>query len=80
MEKETPAELPVSEENQVQATPILTSTGQPIMYQMPMGQVQPVFVPIPAGQPTTTPDGQPIQYFYVPAGQAMPQSQNWVCT
>ncbi|XP_029195133.2 uncharacterized protein LOC114960832 [Acropora millepora] len=77
MEKETPAELPVSEENQVQATPILTSTGQPIMYQMPMGQVQPVFVPIPAGQPTTTPDGQPIQYFYVPAGQAMPQSQNW---
>ncbi|KAK2556877.1 hypothetical protein P5673_021090 [Acropora cervicornis] len=77
MEKETPAELPVSQENQVQATPMLTSTGQPIMYQMPMGQVQPVFVPIPAGQPTTTPDGQPIQHFYVPAGQTMPQSENW---
>lgn len=78
MEKATPAELPVSQENQVQATTV--STGQPIMYQMPMGQAQPVFVPIPAGQPTTTPDGQPIQYFYVPAGQTMPQPENRVCT
>ena len=44
------------------------------MYQMPPGQ-QPVFVQMPAGHPATTPDGQPIQYYYgqqpVQPGQLM---------
>lgn len=72
---ESPAELPVKQETQVRGPPgqpvvapgqpIMAPTpGQPIMYQMPPGQ-QPVFVQVPAGQPATTPDGQPIQYYYV---------------
>lgn len=80
MEGESPAQLPVKQETQIQApsgqpvifqqqmTPgqpiIAAAPGQPIMYQMPPGQ-QPVFVQVPPGQPATTPEGQPIQYFYV---------------
>ena len=90
MEGESPAELPVKHETQVKGPPgqpvtshqqmapgqpIMASTpGQPIMYQMPPGQ-QPVFVQMPAGHPATTPDGQPIQYYYgqqpVQPGQLM---------
>lgn len=81
MECESPAELPVKHETQVKGPPGQPVTshqqmapGQPIMYQMPPGQ-QPVFVQMPAGHPATTPDGQPIQYYYgqqpVQPGQLM---------
>ena len=45
------------------------------MYQMQPGQQQPVFVQVPAGQPATTPDGQSIQYYYVPVAQPMHPGQ-----
>ena len=64
MESENPAQLPVVQETQAQPP-----SGQPIIYQMAPGQQQPVFIQVPTGQPATTSEGQPIQYYYVPVGQ-----------
>lgn len=82
MEGDSPAKLPVAQTTQAQAPPgqpvILQQQvppGQPIMYQMQPGQQQPVFVQVPAGQPASTPDGQPIQYYYVPVTQPAQQGQ-----
>ena len=73
---DSPAQLPVAQTIQAQSPPgqpVISQQqvppGQPIMYQMQPGQQQPVFVQVPAGQPATTPDGQPIQYYYVPVTQ-----------
>lgn len=44
--------------------------AQPVMYQMPPGQQQPVFT----GQPAMGQQGQPMQYF-VPAGQPVQLAQ-----
>lgn len=72
MEGDSPAQLPVAQETRAQAPP----PCQPIMYQLPPGQPQPVFVQVPPpGQPTTTPEGQPIQYYYVPVAQPGQQGQ-----
>ena len=71
MEGDSPAQLPVAQETQAQAPP----QGQPIMFQILPGQQQPVFVQVPAGQPATTPDGRPIQYYYVPVVQPGQQGQ-----
>ena len=66
MDSETPAQLPVVQEAQPSAV------GQPIMFQMQPGQQQPVFIQVPAGHPATTPEGQPLQYFYIPVSQGAP--------
>jgi len=82
MEGDSPAQLPVAQTTQAQAPPgqpVISQQqvppGQPIMYQMQPGQQQPVFVQVPAGQPASTPDGQPIQYYYVPVTQPAQQGQ-----
>lgn len=75
MEGETPAQLPVSQVTEAQPPPVMAAPGQPIMYQMPPGQPQPVFVQVPAGYPATSPEGQPIQYYYVPDGQPVQPGQ-----
>ena len=84
MESESPAQLPVVQETQAQpGQPVISQQqhvyagqpGQPIMYQMPAGQPQPVFIQVPAGQPATTPEGQPIQCYYVPVGQPVQPGQ-----
>ena len=82
MEGDSPAQLPVAQTTQAQAPPsqpVISQQqvppGQPIMYQMQPGQQQPVFVQVPAGQPASTPDGQPIQYYYVPVTQPVQQGQ-----
>lgn len=82
MEGDSPAQLPIAQTTQAQAPPgqpVISQQqvppGQPIMYQMQPGQQQPVFVQVPAGQPATTPDGQPIQYYYVPVTQPMQPGQ-----
>lgn len=75
MEGETPAQLPVSQVTEAQPPPVMAAPGQPIMYQMPPGQPQPVFVQVPAGYPATTSEGQPIQYYYVPVGQPVQPGQ-----
>ena len=66
MESETPAQLPVVQETQPSAP------GQPIMLQMPAGQQQPILIQVPPGYPATTPEGQPLQYFYIPVSQGIP--------
>ena len=83
MEGDSPAQLPVAQTAQVQSPPgqpVMSQQqvppGQPIMYQMQPGQLQPVFVQVPAGQSATTPDGQPIQYYYVPVTQPMQPAQH----
>jgi len=79
MDSESPAQLPVVQETQAQpppsSQPVAAAPGQPIMYQMAPGQQQPVFIQLPPGQPATTPEGQPIQYYYVPVSQAVQPGQ-----
>lgn len=74
MESETPAQLPVSQETVVQAPPVVSSTGT-IMYQISPDQVQPLLVQVPAGQFETTPEGQPIQFYYVTTSQPVKQEK-----
>lgn len=71
MESENPAQLPVVQETEAQPP-----SGQPIIYQMAPGQQQPVFIQVPNGQPATTSEGQPIQYYYVPVGQPAQPGQS----
>ena len=59
-------QLPIAQETQAQAP----SAGQSIMSQMPPpGQQQPDYDQVPAGQPATTSDDQPVQYNDVPVMQ-----------
>ena len=74
MESETPAQLPVFQETVVQAPPVVSSTGT-IMYQISPDQVQPLLVQVPAGQFETTPEGQPIQFYYVTTSQPVQQEK-----
>jgi len=82
MEGDSPARLPVAQTTQAQAPPgqpVISQQQvlprQPIMYQMQPGQQQPGLVQALAGQPATTADGQPIQYYYVPVTQPMQPGQ-----
>jgi len=80
MESEkNPDQLPLIQEAQAQpppsSQPVAAAPGQPIMYQMAPGQQQPVFIQVPPGQPATTPEGQPIQYYYVPVSQPVQPGQ-----
>ena len=65
-----PAQLPVAQATQAQAPsgqPMIYQQqvlpGQSIMYQMQPGQQQPGVVQVPVGQPVSTQDGQPVQYY-----------------
>ena len=86
MESESPAQLPVVQETKARpppGQPVISQQqqvsagqpGQPITYQMPPGQPQPVFIQVPAGRPATTPERQPIQYYHAPVGPPLQPGQ-----